>query len=269
MGGSFSQPAIASPSSSYTSNMLGALRLSSGTTSQLANTAPTLRSVDVRALQNMTRGESLLNALASQDVESKVSPDTLAVRNLLPAQVREDLEGGPSQALSNQWLKMGLNDVIATGAMTDSGFARSALADSTRRDYYDTRTAQQAKAAALLSANPAPVAGLDPGMLATTVQSTKNANADATDAWRNAVLASGQVDNNNLINAMQQSAQRWGQYENDLASATNAARASKGSFWGGALSGAAAGASAGSMAGPYGTAIGGILGAVGGGLASR
>lgn len=263
-----SAPVVARPDSRYFSNALAGLKASSNLTSSLATSAPELRTVDVRALQEMARKEALINALNSSAVEEQISPDTAAIRKELPRQIRTNLEGGPDQRLSNQWLRQGLSDVIATGADTGSGFARSALADSTRRDYYDEQTRQQQKAAGWLSANPSPVAGLDPGMLASATQTAKGSNADARDYWRNAVLASGSAGTDDLMNLLQQNEQLWGGYRGNLASATNAARGAGKSFWGNTLSGAASGAVAGTAVSPgYGTLIGGVLGGAAGALA--
>lgn len=261
-------PVVSRPDQRYFSNALSGLKVSSSLNNTAALSAPELKTVDVRALQDMASKEALINALKSKEVESTVSPDTAAIREELPRQIRMNLEGGPDQRLSNQWLRQGLSDVIATGADTGSGFARSALVDSTRRDYYDEQTRQQQKAGAWLSDNPSPVAGLDPGMLASATQTAKGANSDARDYWRQAVLLSGQTSNDDMMNLLQQNEQMWGGYTGNLASATNAARGAKKSFWGNALSGAASGATAGTMVSPgYGTLIGGVLGGAAGALA--
>jgi len=275
MGGSSSpasssaaSPVIVKPDSNYFSSLMSGLKVSSNLPGQIAASAPELRTVDVRALQDMAKKEALINALSSKEVEARVSPNTAAIREILPAQIRGNLEGGPDQKLSNLWLRSGLSDVLATGAKDDSGFARSALVDSTRRDYYDEQTKQQAKAAALLAANPAPVAGLDPGNLTSAVQTAQGANADARDYWRTAVLSAGQQGNSDLMSALQQNEQLWGNYKNNLATVTNSARASGKSFWGNALSGAASGAAAGTMVSPgWGTLIGGVAGGAAGALA--
>jgi hypothetical protein len=233
----------------YERNLFRAMRLSSGNTNALINSPPEMRAVDIRALQNMARDESLINALNSREVEGRVAPDILRVRDELPRQIAADLEGGPSQRLSNQWLRQGLTDAIATGAMTDSGFARSAIADNTRQSFFADRDRQQAKAAALLSDNPAPIAGLDPGALATATQTAKTANADARDAWKMAIMNSRAGDASNWIGALQQGGQMAAARATDLASATNAARAGNQAFWGQMIgSGMQA---AGSVAGAY------------------
>jgi len=208
------------------------MRLSGGNTNALINSPPELRSVDIRALQNMARDEALLNAINSRSVEARVSPDVLAIRDELPRQLSADLEGGPSQRLSNQWLRQGLSDAIATGAMTDSGFARSAVADATRQSYFADRDRQQAKAAAFLGENPAPVAGLDPGALASASQQAKTANADARDAWKMAIINSRAGDAANWMGALQQGGQMAASRATDIASAVNAARGSNQAFWG-------------------------------------
>lgn len=306
MGGS--SPAVARTNPGYERNLFRAMRLSSGTTDALINSPPELRSVDIRALQNMARDEALINAMNSRMVEGRVAPDVLRIRDELPRQLASDLEGGPSQRLSNQWLKQGITGAIATGAMTDSGFARSAIADATRQSYIADRTQQQAKAAAFLGDNPAPVAGLDPGALATAVQQAKTANADARDAWKMAIINSQGGNAANWVNALQQGGQMTAARATDLASAANAARAGNQAFWGnmigsgmqaagsvagayagnqgatsapvkqgpsagtqaaGALGGAASGAAMGAAFGGWGAIPGAIIGGLGGWLGSR
>lgn len=304
MGGS--SPAVARANPGYERNLFRAMRLSSGNTNALINSPPEMRSVDIRALQNMARDEALINAINSRNVEGRVAPDVLKIRDELPRQISADLEGGPSQRLSNQWLKQGITDAIATGAATDSGFARSAVADSTRQSYFADRDRQQAKAAALLGDNPAPVAGLDPGALATAVQTARTANADSRDAWKMAIANSRSGDAANWVGALQQGGQMSAARATDLASATNAARAGNQAFWGnmigsgmqaagsiggayagnqgapaqkqgasagtqamGALGGAASGAAMGAAFGGWGAIPGAVIGGLGGWLGSR
>lgn len=163
---------------------------------------PEVRTADVSALQETAKRQAELNGLNRNALEESINPDVAAARKELASQISGDLAGGPSTELSNLWLKKGLADIIATGASTDSGFAHSALADSTRSDYIADRTRLQGNAAALLAANPQQDAGIDPGSLAQLEHDTKGGNMDARDAFRASILAALGNQANNVVGSM-------------------------------------------------------------------
>lgn len=195
------------PMTGYDNALIKSLRLSNNLTSAAIATPPELRTTDIDALQKQTRREALINAFTSKDAERELSPDIARAREELSTQIADDLEGGPSVKLSNQWLKSGLEGAIATGANVDGSFARSAVVDDTRTDYLNDRDRVQAKAAALLGANPQPVTGLDPGALASLTSQTKADNANARDNWRANILSFLGNSANNYSGALQQSMQ--------------------------------------------------------------
>lgn len=220
MGGSSSsssKPATASaaqyrgaqvqPIAGYNQNVFAGLNLSNGVTNAAIASSPELRSSNIAELQDMAKRQSLINALNSAQMERQLTPEIANVRGELNKQVEADLTGGPSTALSNIWLKHGLMDRIATGVDTGSGFARSALADDTREDFYTNRDAQQAKAAGLLAANPQPVAGLDVGSLASLETQAAADNANARDNYKSTVLGFLGNQSSNVMNAFQQAMQ--------------------------------------------------------------
>lgn len=240
MGGS-SGAVQAKPIQGYDSNLRRTLGLSGNLVNASIASTPELRSADLDYLQRMAAREAEINARTSADLEARLNPDLARARAALNTQVADDLEGGPSAQLSNQWLRSGLQDVIATGAGVDGSFARSALADSTRRDYYADRDRTQAKAAALLQANPLAETGLDVGSLATLSSQAKTANADARDAYKANNLNFMGAQAQNVLGAFQQAAQMEAQRRSGNAAAQNAARGAA-SAQSGATTGATLGA---------------------------
>jgi hypothetical protein len=201
------QPQYAAPVEWYNPGLQGALGLGRGVVDAAVGTSPELRTADIPYLQEMAKREALINALSSMELEKTLSPETAKMRNVLPKQLSEDVSGEPDTRLSNMWLKQGLQDVLATGARLDSGFARSALADKTREDYFANRMALQDRVAAYLTANPMPVAGLDVGSLAGVISQTKADNANARDAYKQQVLGYLGSQAGNVTNAFNQAAQ--------------------------------------------------------------
>jgi hypothetical protein len=253
MGGSASaQPTYAQPmGAEYAMGMSNALGLSNKVVDYAVASKPELREAEVDRLQTMAPREALINALKSAELERTLTPDVAKVRTGLSKQMADDLEGGPSTNLSNMWLKQGLSDVIATGAKSDSGFARSALADSTRSDYIKNRQSLQDRASAFLAANPLPTAGLDPGAIASIMTQTNADNANARDAYKSAVLGALGNQASNVSNAFQQAMQMEAQRRaynaqaaNQMAAANMQAKSSNFGSWMG-LGGAGLGAAAG------------------------
>lgn len=219
------QPQYADPISWYYPGMQGALGLGRGVVDAAAGTPPELRTADVPYLQEMAKREALINAVNSIELEKTLSPETARMRNILPKQLSEDISGEPDARLSNMWLKQGLQDVLATGARLDSGFARSALADKTREDYFANRMALQDRMAAYLQANPTPIAGLDVGSLAGVISQAKADNANARDMYKQQVLGYLGAQAGNVMNAFNQAAQMEAAQRAQNASSYNQAAA--------------------------------------------
>jgi len=213
MGGGGSAPSVkpvlASPIPGYDIGMMGALNMGRGVVDAAVQATPELRTADIDNLQKMANREALINALKSAEMEKFLTPEVARSRELYDKQMLEDFEGGPSQELSNLWLKQGMADVVATGADLGSGFGRAALADKTRRDYFTNRMMMQDRAANYLAGNPMPIAGLDVGGLAGMSQQAKNENVSARDAYQAQVLGFLGGQAGNVTNAFQQ----WSQME--------------------------------------------------------
>jgi hypothetical protein len=228
MGGSPSV-SYAAPIEWYDSGMRGTLGLGRDIVGYATQIQPEERTADIDELQRLAGREAAINAMRSRDLEREMSPEIAAAREELARQASSDLAGGPSRELSNLWLRQGLQDVIATGAQADSGFARSALADKTRRDYMATRQNLQDRAAAYLSANPQPIAGLDVGSLAGASQQAKAENIAAREQYRQQVLGFLGAQAGNVTNAFNQSAQMEAARRGQNAQAYNAASAASAS----------------------------------------
>ena len=224
-----------------TQAMFSGLGLGQGITDISIKMTPEMRAQQIDALQRTAAREAEINAYKSRALEGQMDPRLAEVRKGLSRQTAEDLEGGPSKELSNMWLKQGLSDIVSTGANLRSGFARSALADRTREDYYLARAAAQDRAARLLAANPMQLAGLDPGAIASYQAQVAAENANAREAYqtRNIGLMSNQAEN--AMGGLQQFAQMDAERRAQNLQAKNAA-ASAGASNKGALMGAGIGA---------------------------
>jgi hypothetical protein len=247
MGGGSPSVQQAQPLEGYNAGMLGQLSLGRGLAEQAAGASPELSRADIPYLQETARREAIINAFNSADLERQMSPETARMRTGLASQMEEDFSGGPSRELSNMWMRQGLQDVIATGARSDSGFARSALADRSRRDYFANRQGLQDRVAGFLAANPTPVAGLDPGSLAGIIGQVSSDNVNLRNAYQQQVLGALGAQAGNVSNAFQQQAQMEMARRSQNAQAQNAASIA-GSQNSSALMGAGIGA-AGAIAG--------------------
>jgi hypothetical protein len=218
-------PVTAQPVEWYNSNIPGLLNLSNSVSTQAATMTPEMVKADIPYLQDTAYRESVINALNSAALEKRLTPEVAQVRDELDRQMAADATGGPSRELSNLWLKQGLNDVIATGADTKSGFARSALVDKTREDYHASRMGLQDRMATYLAANPMPTAGLDPGSLSGIISQVGTDNVNLRNAHQQQVL--GYLGNNvtNVSNAFNQAAQAEAALRAQNASAVNSANA--------------------------------------------
>ena len=209
----------------YEAGIRGSVDLGRGVAEAAAGTPPELMRADVPYLQETAKREAVINALNAMALEKEFTPETARMRTGLAKQLEQDFEGGPSRELSNMWLRQGLDDVIATGAQTKSGFARSALADKTRRDYFATRQGLQDRVAAYLQANPMPVAGLDPGSIAGIISQVSADNLNLRNAYKQQVLGYLGAQAGNVSNAFQQASQMQANLNATNTSAYNQAMA--------------------------------------------
>jgi hypothetical protein len=259
------------------------------------------RTADLPALRDTSTRASTLNALESDNFNRRFNPEGEKARELLSSRVLADAEEGPNQDLSNLWKTMGLEESIATGANLDGGFARSALVDSTRRNYTADRDRRTAALAGLAEANPYQTIGLAPEFAVGREVETAMINDENTDRtrkdvdnWRQQQRVNERSAISDLMGVVQSfmqtsaaqktedlSARRdydqqrldWDIYMAQLddalrqtpyATGRNSSLGTMGALTG-AATGALSGATAGSAAGPYGTLAGALIGgAVGG-----
>ena len=219
------QPMYAQPVAGYEAGMLGTLSLGRGLAQAAAASPPELSKADIPYLQETAKREATINALNSMALERELTPETARMRTGLSRQLEEDFAGGPSKELSNMWLRQGLSDVVGTGALSDSGFARSALADRSRRDYYANRQGLQDRVSAYLAANPMPVSGIDPGSLAGIISQVSADNLNLRNAHQQQVLGYLGAQTGNAANSFQQQAQMEAARQSSNIAAHNQAQA--------------------------------------------
>jgi len=263
MGGSSTpSPTYAQANPAYMSGLLGQMTLSNSLMNAAVAARPEVRGAGIDEMQTIAAREAFINAVKSAEMEKALTPEIAATRKELTTQTLQDLKEGPSKELSNLWLRNGIRDAIATGAKLDSGFARSAMADRTKSDYFTNRLLNQNKAASFLQANPQPLAGVNPGDLATASQQARADNMKARENYTAQVLAALSSNTQNASNAFQQAAQYNAAIDSANLSAYNQMKASKsgsGSLWGPILG--AVGLVGGSViGGPVGGAAGGAVG---------
>ncbi len=225
MGGGSPSVQYAQPLEGYEAGMRGQLALGRSLAEAAAGTSPELMRADIPYLQETARREAIINAMNAAALEREMTPETARMRTGLRQQLEQDFAGGPSRELSNLWLRQGLSDVIGTGARTESGFARSALADRSRRDYFANRQNLQDRVATYLAANPMPVAGIDPGSLAGIVSQVSADNINLRNAYQQQVLGYLGAQAQNASNAFQQQTQMEMARRSQNAAAANAANA--------------------------------------------
>jgi len=261
------------------------LNLYNDSVSHGVTSPPEQQKANLPFLRRTANATDTLNELQSQQFDKTYNPQGYAARQAYGQRVLQDADEGPSKDLSNLWTKIGLENSIATGANTGSGFARSALADSTRRDYIADRDRRTAALGALADANPMKRTGLDTGAALARVQQTWDTNRTNRDTYAQNNRANEQQGVANLMGVVQGlmqtsaaqksadlQAQRdyenerlnWDLYMAQLQAATQGAPAM--SWWQRAIKGAQTGAQEGSIGGPWGALGGAVGGAVDGSL---
>lgn len=174
-----------SPNFAGWSNLMGSTgTIADANLMHMADSPPEVRIADIPGLQGIVAREAEINALKSRALDEKLNPEVAQARQLAKERILADASEGPNKELSNIWTKLALSDAIATGAGTDGGFARSAIADSTRRDYIGDRDRRTDRLLMLAEANPEIVAGLDPSVLAGMQASAREANSTNREAYQ-------------------------------------------------------------------------------------
>lgn len=176
-----------------------------------------------------------INLGQSRKMERQFSPDVAAVREQLPAMVKEDLQAGEWQKRMDDWAKhQGLVQSIGSG-LGDSTINKSALYDRATAEGAAFRRAQQQNAAQLLGANQAPVAGIDTAHILGAQNASNNAAMQQRNRRRTAGIGAAQGNNqstmdwiNQMMNSNSQSINAFNQGQQVynqglLTAATNAA----------------------------------------------
>jgi hypothetical protein len=166
-----------------------------------------------------------INAFRSADLESKTNPNAQIMRQTLPKMLAEDLGGTGLQKQMDDWTsRHGIARLLGSG-MQDSTIGKSALFDAATQEGAALRRANEQAAAAYLSANQAPVAGIDPASANAALQGAAaqgmqqrqqrqqsllgnlQSNAQSTTDWINQMINS----TSNATNAYQSNWQNYNQ----------------------------------------------------------
>ena len=186
-----------------------------------------------------------INTAQSRRLEQQFSPETAAVRAQLPKMIQEDIQPGEWQKRMNEWAKgKGLAQSLGSG-LGDSTIGRSAFFDRATAEGAALRNQQQAKAAQLLGANPAPVAGIDTANILGAQNASNLSAMQQRNQRRNASIGAAGASNQNMmdwvnqmmnsnsqsINAFNQGEQQYRQGLMKAASdAANSSNAATGSY---------------------------------------
>lgn len=184
--------------------------------------APEQNFLDFSMLDKSMERQGILNSLNSRRVEQETTPQIAAARQGLESQIVGDLNQDQLPAmLQRQYANAGITDAISSGMGVGSSAGKSIVANTLGKGLIDWRNQNQQKAAALLSNNPLPITGLDPGSRASAQadQQTSNLNLrNAELANQNALRSQRYGDS---FNGMQQMMSATAQQAQNNASAAN------------------------------------------------
>ena len=130
------------------------------------------------------------NAFQSQKLENQYSPATAALRQALPKALGADLSNDYMKTLTPELM----SQLFSSGANTNSTVGQSAYLDSASAASQALRKQAESASQSYLAQNQAPVAGLDPGAVASAKM---QANAQNT-AQNNALVQNVAAGANNL-----------------------------------------------------------------------
>ena len=132
--------------------------------------------IDIEKLKLDAQNQAIANATASLAIERALSPDVSMTREELARQVRADLERGGNLPtdVHNQVVQSAR--VIGNRSGGGSGVTTPLTASLIGLNSYDLREKSQADAERFMQLNDLPVAGLDPGTLASLEVAQNAAN---------------------------------------------------------------------------------------------
>lgn len=150
--------------------------------------------IDLASLQKQAQDTAVQNATNSLALERSLQPGVANARTDLQDQVSADLAAGGNLPadVANQVTRSSITGADSAGLLGGGGPITAASLGLTA---LQLRNANQAKAANLLSANPLPVAGLDPGQIASAAIANNNAQNQFN------LYKSGAMNNVNQANA--------------------------------------------------------------------
>jgi len=150
--------------------------------------------IDLTSLQEQAHQTAVQNATNSLALENQLQPNVSAARGELSSQVASDLEqnGNLPTDVANQVTRSSITGANSAGLIGGGGPITAASLGLTA---LQLRNANQAKASSLLAANPLPVAGLDPGQIASAAIANNNAENQFN------LYKSGAMNNVNQSNA--------------------------------------------------------------------
>lgn len=157
--------------------------------------------IDLDQLQKQAQAYAAENYANSLALEQRFQPELAALRPELYGQVGEDLKAGGNipDDVYNQVAREAISGSNAAGLTGAAGPITAAMLGLTATQLRDKN---QQKAASILSSNALPVAGLDPGSLASAALSQGNAQNQFTLNKAGAVTAANQSQANTWANVL-------------------------------------------------------------------
>jgi hypothetical protein len=213
-----------------------------------------------------------INDFQTRKLEEQNSPELAKLRQMLPGQIAEDLNGSGWQKQMEEWARTkGISQYLGSG-LQDSTIGRSALFDQSTIEGMAMKRANQQAAAQLLAANPEVNVGLDTGSILGAEQQAAASGMQQRTGFRDALLgrtegaAQGASDWINTMiasanNAAENYKKEWKDYSNAMLEGAQKAADSKNAMTS-AYIGAAGSVLGGAAGGAFGA--GGMFGKAGG-----
>ena len=135
----------------------------------------------------------MANLNRSREYEQLASPEAAQMRKQLPERIQKATSIDAWKKQMEEWAKTkGITAVVSTGIDPDSTVGRSALFDMATQAGRDFELGNLAAQQGYLSANSAPVGGIDPGTLMASKQGAEIANLETLGAWQASLLGAAQ-----------------------------------------------------------------------------
>lgn len=210
---------------------------------------PYLYNLDPSQLQAMGTNLATSNAVNSMGLEGELTPQTAAMRQALPNQLNQALQGNDPLApmLEKYATTAGLQQSLDSGLGTNSSLGQAQIMNVLGQGVMNRYNQNQSNAANWLQGNPLPTTGLDPGSLVSMYAQNQG---NIANAYNQGLSTAGGLQGGSVQNAfgqLQQNQQRAaGIASNNANSANQYAGAEMGMA--GQLGGAAIGGASSMMA---------------------